>query len=455
VAEDYRHTFERARERVRSAVLDAGVRGPEAAELHTAEVDELVVDAFARALDECSRSDGAGVALVALGGYGRRELTPASDLDLLLLHRGLSTGAVSELHRALMYPLWDAGRQLGDRIREPREVLASLDHLEEAAAFLDARFLTGDHGLFGELHGSVMRRMDRGRDPFFAHLWQGSKERHERFGRAGHLLEPNLRDSAGGLRDTHTLLWASKLLPGADGLEGLVAGGRLTEFDRRLVADARAFLLRLRIALHLMVGRHQDHLDLEAQDEVAATLGYRPTSGRAPADVLMQELYHHAREVEAIVRAFWERATRRRPRRLFRAPDSENVGDGCVLQEGQLEVVATTHLRDDVVGWLRVFLRSIRLGVPLSRASLARLRYELAEAGEPVWSAGAREVFLEIIGSGQASIEALVSMDGTGLLPALIPEWEPVRCLPQRDLYHRFTVDMHLFGVVAELADAG
>ena len=418
---------------------------------HTASVDRIVIDAFTAALSSSGQTGTAGMALVALGGYGRRELAPASDLDLLVVHRGWKQEDVAAVNRALTYPLWDAGREVGARVREPKDVVRILGRADEAAALLDARLLAGDEGLFTEMREDVVRRLERGRASFFAQLVHATSERHARFGPTGHLLEPNIRDGAGGLRDVHTVGWASKLLPGAEGLDGLVASGILSQIDSDLLAAARTFLLDARIHLHLLTGRHQDQLYLADQDTIAAEMGFESEDGRPVADVFMQALYVHARNVDAVCASFWDRITRR-PRRGWRGASSRTVGDGCVVREGHLEVVAVTNPRDDPAAWLRVFLRAIREGVPVGRASLNRLH--AGTGGSLAWSPDARDVFTEIIQAGQPTVAALEAMDAAGFLESLIPEWAGVRCLPQRDLYHRFTVDMHLFTTVCELAQS-
>lgn len=448
VPADVREAFARAHERVGQLAVSAPP--DQVIKAHTDDVDAIVREVFESALTRSGRSWD-GIAFVALGGYGRRELAPASDLDLMLLYRGWPADEVASLNREVMYPLWDSRRELGDRVREPKDVLRSFDRIDEVCALIDARYLAGDHGLFADLEASVRRRLERSRASFFRDLVRSSAERHNRYGHAGHLLEPNIRDSAGGLRDIHTLLWASKVMPGGDGLEGLVASGELSALDAGLVAAARSFLLRVRIGLHLHTGRHQDQLYLAEQDELAKRLGFDGGQGAGPADRIMQELYMHARQAEAVIAAFWDRVTHR-PRRRFRSSSSEPAGDGCVLVDGRIEVIAVTGARDDPAGWLRVFGVAMRRGAPVGRASLNRLHEELEGAGRLTWSPEAREAFFDILQSGAVGVRVLEAMDLAGLLEALLPEWGPIRAFPQRDLYHRFTVDRHLLTAVSELA---
>jgi [protein-PII] uridylyltransferase len=432
----------------------SNVPAPEIVEAHTTDVDLIVTNVFESAL-VASGHDPAGIALIALGGYGRNELAPNSDLDLLLLYRGWSSTDVTELNRQVMYPLWDSKRELGDRIRDPKDVLRTLAHVDEMCALLDARLLTGDRGLFADMRAGVWRRVERSRASFFADLAKASNERHAHYGNAGHLLEPNIRDSAGGLRDIHTLAWASTVLPGSSGgIASLVDAGYLSRIDADLVTRARAFLLQLRIELHLATGRHQDQLYLAEQDDIAERLGYVALEGRPPADRLMQQLFFHAREVDAVASSFWDRVTHLKRRRRFRSGTSEsvNVGDGCVISNGRLEVVATTNVAQDAAGWLRVFRQSVLRDVPVGRHSINRLHEEIAAAPKPLsWAPEARDVFLDIVQSGSGSARALDEMVMGGLFPALVPEWEPIRAFPQRDLYHRFTVDRHLIAAVEEL----
>ncbi len=454
MSEEIRSAFVRARTRVEQ-LQRTGEPAPAIVKEHAKDVDLIVTNVFEDALVR-SGHDPAGIALIALGGYGRSELAPNSDLDLLLLYRGWSSPDVTELNRAVMYPLWDSKRELGDRIRDPKDVVRTLARVDEVCALLDARLLSGDRGLFADMRAGVWRRVERTRASFFADLVKATSERHARYGHAGHLLEPNIRDSAGGLRDIHTIGWASKVLPGSRGdIEALVEAGFLSRIDADLVTAARSFLLRMRIELHLATGRHQDQLYLSEQDDLAERLGYAALDGRPGADRLMQMLYFHTREADAVAANFWDRVLHLKPRRRFRGSSLQStpVADGCVVKDGRLEVVATTNVGENAAGWMRVFRQSALRGVPVGRHSINRLHEEIGAASKPLpWSAETRDVFLDVLQTGDGGARVLDEMVMGGLLPALIPEWEPVRAFPQRDLYHRFTVDRHLIAAVEELA---
>lgn len=451
MTEEIREAFEAARAKV--ADLQASGTPPlDVMAAHADDVDAIVTRVFRAALDATGR-DPSGIALVALGGYGRRELSPGSDLDLLLLYQGWPASEVTALNRDVMYPLWDSGRELGDRIREPRDVIRNFERIDEVCALLDARLLHGDQALFGDLVGMVSQQLDRSKASVIRELVSATTERHRRYGHAGHLLEPNIRDSAGGLRDIHTLSWAARMLAAPDGVGGLVEGGHLSSIDADLTEAARGFLLRVRLELHLLTGRHQDQLYLGEQDEIARRLGYEAFEGRPRADRLMQELFEHARQTHSLVDSFWDRLTHPGRRRRWRPTRTENVGDGCVIQEGRLEVVAVTRPQDDVAGWINVFRRAVRHSARVGRGTLNRLHEELA-LGPVTWTAEARASFIEILAAGVPGILALEAMDLGGLLVALIPQWRAIRAYPQRDLYHRYSVDRHLFAAAAELGSS-
>ncbi|HVE91536.1 MAG TPA: ACT domain-containing protein [Actinomycetota bacterium] len=425
-----------------------GVRATDVAAGHARRVDDVLASLFE------AGPPYTGVALIAVGGYGRLELAPYSDLDVLVLHRGTPPDHLEEMVRRVVYPLWDAGREVGQRVRNLAEVVRSLERVDESAATLDSRLVAGDPAVFAEMEALLQRELQRHRHRFFSQLLAETGSRHESFGHAGHLLEPHVRDSAGALRDIHTLGWAGRLI-GGQGLDPLVREGILSAADADAVGASQDFLLRVRFEMHLRSQRRQDRLHLEDQDPIAESLGFGTVTpeGAGAGDELMRRLYRHCRTTEAVVSSAWQDLVRRRARRRLRS-GRHIAGEGWVVQGGRLEVLASPDPLEDPSGWLSMFMHAIRADVPLSRRSLNRLQEHVAE-GEPArWNPTASDAFLEILRLGRKSVPAMQAMDSTGLLAALIPEWKHVSCLPQRNLYHRYSVDIHSFQAVAELVES-
>lgn len=431
------------------ALHASGAGGPQVAARLAAFFDELLGSLVDRALTTLGRPRD-GLALVALGGYGRAQLAPYSDLDLMILHTGWPSDEIEEVNRRVLYPLWDAGLDLGNRVRSLRDASRVPDRIDEATALLDARLVAGDGALFAAFVAAQEAAVRRAGARMLRGIREENARRHASAGHAGHLLEPDIRDSAGGLRDVHGLGWAGDLLRHGAGRDELRTRGILSEVDSLLIDQAAGFLLHLRIQMHVSAARRQDKLLLADQDTVAEALGYRSTDAEAPGDALMREVYRHARTVDAIASSVWEQLAHPRRRRIRRAP-VRSLGDGCVERDGRIEVVAAQSPDQDAAGWLRVFLKSARAGVPVGRSTLNHLHAICAASKCAVWSAAAREAFVELLWMGARASRALEAMDGTGFLSLLLPEWAPLRCRPQRNLYHRYTVDVHSFAAVDEL----
>jgi [protein-PII] uridylyltransferase len=416
-------------------------------------------DALSRVLDAAFAELLTGVelpqrwALVALGSYGRRELCPGSDIDVMFLHRG--RGAVADAVSGLWYPLWDAGFVLGHSTRTVKEALALADaDLDALTALLDTRLVGGDTALCAELTGEVRRLAQRRRKRVVEALAAAAAARLDRPGPVAEMLEPNLKDGAGGLRDVQSLAWAGWALGppprDADGpadgpataLATLVARGFLQSDDPAGLAAARATLLDVRVALHRVTRGRSDLLTLQEQDAVAASLG-------APdADALVRGVSAAARTVSWIAADVWSRlrAAERGP--LGRvARGDETVAEGVVLRERRVGVVAGAPV--DAALMLRTAAAAARLGVDLDRASLERFR---AEMGDPAWGPEERDSFAALLRAGRKAVPVFEALDHVGVLARVLPEWDGVRSLPQRNAYHRFTVDRHLLEAVAECA---
>ena len=383
-------------------------------------------------LDACLRdlfapwASAAGVALVALGGYGRSELAPRSDVDLLILHDGSAPEDIDALVERLLYPLWDARLSVGHGVRTPPECsVGALGRLDAITAMLDGRWLAGDRDLWMETRGALGGAIRDEPRVFAEALRADADARAERFGHVSHLLEPNLKEGAGGLRDVHSLGWLGIALgedPQVPALDGL---GLLRAAEREAVSDAHEFLLRARSALHLETGRAAERLLLEQQPGIAVWMGFADESGLRAVDGLMRQVFEHARQVEHVHAAVFDRYLRAGSDARAVEPSAEGVlrALGEVARERGIVPAETLD------------------------------RIELAQVPDPVeWTDGVRDAFLELVRAGQEGARMLEVLDRVDLLRRYVPEWGLVRCRPQRDPYHRFPVDVHLLHTLANVA---
>ena len=417
-------------------------------EAWTATVDDAVTRLAAPVLEEHR------LAIAAVGGYGRRELCPASDVDLLLLHDRLPEPVLEEAVRAIVYPLWDAGLTVGYAVRHRREALGSVDDLDAATAVLDLRAVTGDAGFAQLIRAESIRRLRRRPDRFLAALRRADGVRRAKAGDGAEVLEPDLKNGAGGLRDVQSLRWAASALVGTGGLDPLVPAGYLGAPDRPRLVRAEDRLLATRVALHLVAGR-TDVLRLDLHDEVARCLGFADADEHdLAAHQLLNELFLAARTVDHVHRRAWTlidadvaRGARRRGR-----PTEAEV-DGFELVDGVLRLPPTTEL--STAGLPVRLLRALAdTGAVLDRGSAARLRGSVAEAGSPWdWTDRDRERFVSVLWRGSVALPALAELDDVGLLTALLPEWAALRGRAQRNPYHRFALDRHAWHAAAELGD--
>jgi [protein-PII] uridylyltransferase len=429
------------------------------------EVDAAVVE-LAREVVGTPASRQLTVA--AVGGYGRRELCPASDVDLLLLHDGAEAEHLEAAVRAVVYPLWDVGLRVGYAVRDRREAIGATDDLDAATAMLDLRILAGAEGFAQGVRAEVLRRLRRRPHRFLGALRRADRDRHLAAGGGAEVIEPDLKSGAGGLRDVQSLRWAAAALVGTPGLDPLVAAGYLGAADRGRLARAEDEVLRVRVTLHLV--QHDlggglapsgsaDVLRLDVQEAVAGRLGFEDRAAHelAPhrllrsATLAARTIDHAHQRAWRLIDADVDRGQRRRGR------PTERVVDGFELVDGVLRLPVDAELDGpDLPGRLLVTLADT--GAVLDRASADRLRRHAETvteegAGGWRWSDPERQRVLSVLWRGRVALPALAELDDAGVLAAVLPEWEPLRGRPQRSPYHRYTLDRHAWHTVAQLAD--
>ncbi|MET8582780.1 [protein-PII] uridylyltransferase [Streptomyces collinus] len=395
-----------------------------------------LTDDWLAGLFTAAAPDLRGVSLVAVGGYGRGELSPRSDLDLLLLHDGTAPDAVAALADRLWYPVWDLGLALDHSVRTPAEARRTAgEDLKAHLGLLDARHLAGDLGLTAALRTTVLADWRNQAPKRLPELRDLCAERAERQGELQYLLEPDLKEARGGLRDATALR--------------AVAASWLADAPREGLADARRRLLDTRDALHLATGRATDRLALQEQDQVAAELGL------LDADTLLRQVYEAARVISYASDVTWRevgrvlrsRSVRPRLRAMLGGgrPVAERspLAEGVVEQDGEAVLARSARPERDPVLPLRAAAAAAQAGLPLSLHAVRRLAAVARPLPTP-WPAEARERLVTLLGSGRPTVDVWEALEAEGLISRLLPDWERVRCRPQRNAVHIWTVDRHL-----------
>ena len=376
----------------------AGAGGRELCRRRADVVDLALISLFRHAEHEAPSRlyREAGLAVVALGGYGRRELCPFSDIDLMLLYRREEHGVVGSMAETLFYPLWDAGLELGHGARTVDECLAVAEgNIELLTSFFQARFLVGDQRLFRDLMTQLQSAAGRDAGAGFVQAIRGARAvRHATFGDAHVLLEPHLKEGRGGLRDVHEALWLAFALQGAVGYEGLASTGWLGSQSLWELEQAVDVLLRARTSLHYGAGRKVDRAYFDYQADLA--MQFRAPGEVVPPDRVMAQISAAAETVAVVTGELWE-----------------DVDSGRVEQEhGHHPVTAV----------------------------------------QPERASDRLEKLLELLRGGSRTLPELERLSYRGVLSSWIPGWEAVRFLAQRESFHTYTVGGHSLRCVAAAA---
>lgn len=418
----------------RDALLASGVGGLAFGRAWSDALDRWLAGLFTTATGR----DADGVALVAVGANGRREPSPFGDLDLVLLHGPKRDAAT--LADALWYPIWNVGIKLDHSVRTPRQARAeAAGDWKVAVGLLDARMIAGDERLLADVAPVVEADWKSRARRTLPQVVEDAELRHERHGDVAHLLEPDLKESRGGLRDVHWLRCASPAVP------DVVAAP-----DSR-IARAFAALVDVRVALHAVTASAANVLTLQEQDAVAARLEL------SDADELMAVVSTAGRTIAiAADEARW-RVTAwaaRRPRRGRRAALARPrpLGPGLVALADEVALADDADTGGDASLGLRAAAEAAALGLPLARAALDELE-AVAPAPATPWPPAVLDGLLTLLGAGRSAIGPFEALDQRGLVERLIPEWGPVRGRPQRNALHRFTVDRHLLETAAGAAE--
>lgn len=413
-------------ERRQQVLADTKLRGVRLTHALCEATDEWIREVWTRAFEDVKVSKR--VALVAVGGYGRGELAPFSDLDIMLIHDGAKN--IDDLASKIWYPIWDSGLKLGHSVctvKQATELAKS--ELDAATALLSVRLLAGDESLANELSIEGVKTWKAGASNRLPQLMQRVRDRQQDSGEVAFLLEPNLKEGYGGLRDIHALIWAE------------AAGVEISRSDRDALDAGRDVLMAVRVALHRHVGRAVEVMHLEDQDAVASLCGYRN------ADALVAALSNAGRSVSWVGDEVWARVASAKTKPVA----DQLLAPGVILHLGEIHLDETVDPATDPTLLLRVAASAARHKARIDRPTLDRLAQSCPPMPSP-WPVGAIDDFVGLLLTAHDAIPVLEALDQRGLWVKVLPEWAPNRSKPQRNAYHRFTVDRHLWEATANAA---
>jgi len=445
--------------------------------------DRLIRRLFAMAEERVLSQGGQleqGVCVVAVGGYARREMSIHSDVDLLILYRHSLSDYVRTIAERLQYWLWDAGLTVGCATRTIADTVAlGREDVTVRTGVLTARFLCGDGEFFHDFADTIRAQLLPDPAEFIEEQRELLEKRHRDFGESLFLLQPNVKEGAGTLRDYHAAYWVARgAQPSLRNLDDFLHFGLLTEREMDEYRAALDFLWRARNQLHLISRRANDQMSFELQEQVAEGLGYgamsavtsvppdpvggseptlaelrfEPDNPDLPVERFMRDYYRHARAIKTYSELVIAQCAARAADSSEPAPPSVEVEEGFRLAGGHLEIPHAAHLRERPIRLLMAFQVAQNHDVPLSRMAQRLLRENLylmdeAKRSDPSFTA----CFMRILDARSRVMRSLMTMNDIGLLAAFIPEWEHIVCRWQHVVYHTYTVDVHSIFLVEEL----
>jgi [protein-PII] uridylyltransferase len=436
----------------------AGAGGMEIVSAYTTVMDYLIHFLFTVVSDDFIRrfpTQNQQCAVVAQGGYGRGELNPQSDIDLSFLYSWKISPYVESVTEKLLYTLWDAGLQVGSAVRTVSESmrLAESD-IKVKTTVLDSRFLCGDYSLYGEFEKAVEKRLIKKRINRFIHeKLEESRLRHASYGGSVYLLEPEVKEGEGGLRDIHTARWIGRVCLNAKDLDALALDGILSVEEVSALKESQDFLFRVRNELHFSTGKHQDQLTFEEQEKVGHALGFEGERTLKGVEVFMRSYYLHASRISRLTSLIAHRlADCYRPFFNGRSVFAKTLREGVRFSRGELTITKPEILKADPGNLMRIFADAQKNRCDLSHEARSLIRAHLDLIDERFQrSAAANIPFFEILKWKERVYETLYDMHRSGVLGAFIPEFGRLLCMVLHDAYHIYTVDQHSLQLIAEI----
>lgn len=399
------------------------------------------------------------IAVLGVGGYGRAEMAPHSDVDLLFLTPWKITPWAESVIETMLYILWDLKLKVGHSSRTVKDCIRlGREDITIRTALLEHRFICGHAPLAAELDAKLWSDLFKNSGPEFIEAKLAERaERHKRQGGQRYVLEPNVKEGKGGLRDLQTLYWIGKYLHRVPSSEGLVAAGLLSRDEFDSFTRAEDYLWAVRCHLHYVTARATDVLSFDLQVEVAERMGYRDTAGRRAVEYFMQDYFRQATRVGELTRIFLTELEARHAKReaslfgIFKR--TKQVKPGYKLVQGRIDVIDPKAFLADKLNLLRVFEEALRTGYLLHPNIMRLLAANLDLIDEDMRDdPEARRIFLDLLLKHGNPERSLRRMNELGVLGAFIPDFEPIVAMMQFNVYHHYTVDEHIIQTISCLA---
>ena len=441
----------------------ADADGLRAARAQARLIDQILQPLYDFAVERVYRPGGRTgaerLSIIAVGGYGRGEMAPYSDVDLLFLSPPKTSAWAEQVIEYLLYLLWDLGLTVGHAARSVSEsIRRARKDLTICTSLVEARYVAGDRALYEDFRKRFARRVvaGTGRD-FVRRKLAERDERHRRFGDSRYVVEPNVKEGKGGLRDLHTLFWIAKYLYQVERVAELVERGVLTADEMRRFTTAEAYLWRVRCSLHYLAGRAEETLTFDVQQEIGRRFRYTDRAGTRGVERFMKHYYLTAKSVGDLTRIFCaaiEDQQRRRP--LLRMPGlgrQRRELAGFAVEGGRLDVARRDAFERDPVKMIRLFHLADERGLDIHPHALRLITNSLKQVDRKLrTNAEANRLFLEILTSANDPETALRRMNEAGVFGRFVRDFGRVVAQMQYDMYHVYTVDEHSIRAIGMLA---
>ncbi|HVO93756.1 MAG TPA: [protein-PII] uridylyltransferase [Terriglobales bacterium] len=436
----------------------AGTEGLDVAVAWATVIDHLIRHLFAAvSAEQRARFPGPSsrLTLVAQGGYGRGELNPRSDIDLLFLHPWKISPFVESVTERLLYTLWDAGLEVGHATRSSSDCIRlGESDMKVRTSLLDTRFLCGDFELYRSFEKAVESRLvKKGLGRFIREKLAESQRRHEEYGGSVYLLEPDVKEGLGGLRDIQTARWIARAKLRIKDLDALALNGIIAAADVAHLKESQDFLLRVRNELHFSTGKHQDQLTFEHQEKVSAALGFEGEGSLRAVEVFMRTYYRHAAQISRLSALVIHRVTDcDKPKFGANYVFGRTLREGIRVSKGHISITKPEVLAKHPENLLRIFDDAQKYNCQLAHETRELLRQHLQLIDDEFRrSAAANLPFFSILKWKDGVYETLLEMHRAGVLGAFIPEFGRLFCMVLHDAYHTYTVDEHSLRLIKEI----